>query len=197
MKKILTLSLLMCVLTIVKAQKFEIRASPIGAIVGKYNINMEYLPNDQIGIDFSPSYSHFHSVSGSIPDESQRNTWGLQLAAKYYFSPDKGGDGISFGPYFSYYTTTFVSSFQNPNTGTLETNISKADPQWVIGGMMTYKWVFDNNLMLEAGSGSGYILTGARNTGSAFFSNPFSEIDVTLRLSVGYRFGGKKVIIKK
>jgi hypothetical protein len=197
MKKILIFLLINCFLTTVKAQYIEVKASPLGFFLYKYNVNVEYVTNQQIGIDFSPSYTHYESNRQSAIDSYQRNTVGLQLAAKYYIGSEKGGDGFSFGPYFSYYSTKFTNTFQNTTTSLIETNIRKADPQWVVGGMTTYKKVYDNNFVIEAGIGSGYILTGARNIGVAFLENPFAKIDVTVRFAVGYRFSGKKELIKK
>ena len=223
--KNLLFSGLLLVAFCVKAQKLELKTHLTNVLVGTYGLSAEYLIDDNISVEITPSLlsanqktplkifvSPFNNVtvfniSSGVP---QTKGYTLQARAKYYFTPKTRCDNFGLGTFLRY-SASKVRSRDFITSNITVSGISVDENRLVFGVICFYKKVFSNNLVLEGGFGEGFVIFDEAKivipdgVGGVVTSNFVSSIDrfgllskftPTFNLSVGYRFGvPKKEII--
>ncbi len=192
MKKIILTAVAVFAFGFTNAQegKIEAKINPLGALFGRPEISGEYIVSDSfgaeltIGIAFGTTGSSV-SVGNLSSEKPTQSGFGFKAAGKYYFSPDKGGDGWYGGVYLRQESLklTYPSNFAGFD---YKSNI-------FAGGLeFGKKWVFDSGLLIELGVGFGRPFSEKRTftNSNAEYDNASFEIgiDFTGKFAVGYRF---------
>ena len=188
MKKIILSAVLIMTIGFANAQsKIEAKLNPLGALFGRPELNGEYIVTDHFGVELSLStaFGKFGSSIGGSEKPTQSG-FGVKVAGKYYFSPDKGGDGWYGGVYVRQESLTLKYS-------EAQYAISNYKSSIFAGGVeFGKKWVFDSGLLIELGAGVGRPFSEKREftNSTSVYDNASFEIgvDFTGKFAVGYRF---------
>ncbi len=189
MKKTILVTLILFTFGVVNAQKFEAKINPLGAMFGKPDISVEYIVNDNFGVELSAGIAFgktgssvsFGGVSSEKPTQSG---FGVKLISKYYFSPDQGADGWYGGIYLRQESLdlTYSSSF----------SASDYKSSIFAGGVeFGKKWVFDSGVLIELALGTGRPFSEKRTFSNVANTNNLDielGVDFTGKFAVGYRF---------
>ena len=210
MKNLLLSSLLLIVFC-AKAQRLELKTHLTNLLVGTYGLSAEYLIDDNISVEITPSLLSanqktplriFISPLSLINGAPQTKGYTLQARAKYYFTPKTRCDNFGAGAFLRYSNSKALIT-ERISTAT-PTPESISENRLIFGVVACYKKVFSNNLVLEAGIGEGFVvLQETKITTPAglsavvpniFFSTSSlfgfaSKLTPTFNISVGYRFG--------
>ncbi len=182
-KVILILTVALTVAISSKAQHIELKTNPIGLLFSTVPVSLEYVVNDDIGLEATAAYSY--SKGDFFEGTSEAS--GLVLAGlfKYYFNPEKGGDRFYAFPYVRYVNRKFT--FSNTNTtGDVEATWNAFGAGFGIG----YKWVSEKGILLDIGGGLGKNFTGEFTYNDPDYSESVDipSINGIFRISIGYRF---------
>ena len=188
MKKIILSAIAIMTIGFANAQtKIEAKLNPLGALFGQPELSGEYIVTDNFGVELSLSTAFGKngvSVNGS--EKPTQSGFGVKVAGKYYFSPDKGGDGWYGGIYLRQESLTLKYS-ETQNSG-----LNYKSSIFAGGVEFGKKWVFDSGLLIELGAGVGRPFSEKRElttTGNSVDSASFEiGVDFTGKLAVGYRF---------
>ena len=186
-KLVLILGFVLLIVSVGMAQKstpaIEVKTNPIGAIFGTVPLSLEYLVNDDIGLEATVGYSYSR---GDFFDNTSSAS-GLVAAGlfKFYFSPQDGGDRFYAFPYIRYVNRKFTFSNKN-TTGDVTATWEALGAGFGIG----YKWVADSGILLDIGAGVGKNFTGEFTYDDPDYSSSVDipSINGILRISLGYRF---------
>ncbi len=109
--------------------------------------------------------------------------WSTGISGKFYPSPQKNGSGVAFATYLRFRKRTYTSPSLDFDAGYT---------RFIAGVSATYKEIFFDHLLVEAGLGGGRALY------LEYSDNPFGDyldrqsylgnIDVRLQLLLGWRF---------
>lgn len=182
-KVILILTAVLVIPFLGKAQHLELKTNPIGAIFGQIPLSVEYVMNDNIGIEATMAYSY---QKGDVFDgTSSASGFVVSGLFKYYFGPEDGGDKFYAFPYVRYANRKWT--FDDGTTGS---DVTATYTAFGVGFGAGYKWVAESGLLFDIGAGIGKNFGGEFTyddpdyTGSA---EPF-PINGIFRISIGYRF---------
>ncbi|MEY4903672.1 MAG: hypothetical protein RLZZ292_1487 [Bacteroidota bacterium] len=188
MKKNVLLALLVLATTMSYAQT-DIKIRPIGLLFSNIQVGAEFGVNENFGVEIEP---YFASTKLKLDSDNFKSTrLGSNLYGKYYFSPNKGIDGINAGIYIN-----FASGNAKLDSTTVTSNKGIQTTSAAIGFALGYKWVSNGNFMLETTAGFGRKLLNKYEdkddpTNTVDLSGiPLANWDALLRITVGYRFGG-------
>ena len=212
--KNLLFSCLLLVTFGIKAQKLELKTHLTNLLVGTYGLSAEYLIDENISIEITPSLLSanqktplriFVSPFSRFSDAPETKGYTLQARAKYYFTPKTRCDNFGAGTFLRYSSSKALSpNFSNTASSSLSTI---SENRLIFGVIACYKKVFSNNLVLEAGIGGGFVFFQETKITtpaglSAVIPNTFfstsslfgfaSKLTSTFNISVGYRFGKPK-----
>ena len=154
-----------------KAQRLELKTHLTNVLVGTYGLSAEYLIDDNISVEITPSLlsanqktplkifvSPFNNVtvfniSSGVP---QTKGYTLQARAKYYFTPKTRCDNFGAGTFLRYSSSkALLPDFSNITSDSLSTI---SENRLIFGVIACYKKVFSNKLVLEAGIGEGFVV---------------------------------------
>ena len=146
-------------------------------LTGGVNVAAEFNVSDNIGIAAGFAYSGL-GISFNNDDFRYRSTRFIP-EFRYYVSPDYGADRF----YIGAYGKGGVVTARNRNSDLRETGARA-----VIGLLVGYKWILNNNMLIELNTGLG--------RGTIFSSDPIFDtsatfltaVDLRLGLLAGYRF---------
>jgi hypothetical protein len=136
MKKIFILIISLMAIKSATAQSVELKINPIFMPFNLWQINAEFLLNDDIGIE--PGVIFAPEGEGAI----------FSVLGKYYFAPDKGNDKFHIGMFFNYLA----------DDGT--------DDGPGLGFYVGYKWLSKRNITFEIGGGLGRNFGNSKNDDS-------------------------------
>lgn len=186
MKKQHILSILFLLVTIsMQAQiPVELKINPIGVIRSTPDLSLDIILNENMSVE--PKIG-FHSIPTLTIDDEEFSGSGVAAGVwgKYYFLPTEfnGGDGLFAGAYARYSNLTMRSSLIEETGNYIRTSIG------FHGG---YKWVANNNLVVEGGIGLGVAAVNRFNIADRSINLqaiPFlGWFDMPIVLSIGYRF---------
>jgi Protein of unknown function (DUF3575) len=163
--------------------QLEVKINPLGALLSNPDASVEFSPTK--GIAFEPFASIIYANTEINRARFTSNGYTLGVMGKYYFVPIRGFDRIYFGIYalkgtVKYKGLLFVSNQVFTNN------------YEIVGGSVGYKWVFNNNIVLDFSGaigkriGNKYEDTNNNNLNFGILVPP--NVDYMLRLGIGYRF---------
>ena len=187
MKKFILSALMMLAVGAGFAQKkFEAKINPLGALFGMPDVSGEYIVSDSFGVELGLgiAFGDYSGISVYGLETPKQSGFGAKVAAKYYFSPDEGGDGWYGGIYLRQETLSVTFS-QSNNSSDFKSSV-------FAGGVeFGKKWLFDSGLLIELGAGFGKPFTESRkftNISSDYVGEIKLGVDFTGKFAVGYRF---------
>jgi hypothetical protein len=193
MKHLFSFLLLLAFVTKSNAQ-VDVQINPVAILFSSLNLTAEFPVSPDFGIEGGLEYNFQHFDVDDI--EYKNNGVGIRAIGKYYFSPDKGIDKWNIGGYLKYAAGNATG--EDNATGDRETVKST---RFGIGFYTGHKWVSRKNIVFELGLGIGRNFVSKYEYEDGTEANtddiPLLEIDIILRLSLGYRFGGSSVGAKK
>jgi hypothetical protein len=166
------------------AQHLELKTNPIGLLFNTVPVSLEYVVNDDIGLEATASYSY--STGDFFEGTSSASGLVMSGLFKYYFSPNKGGDRFYAFPYVRYANRKFT--FSNTNT---TGNVVATWKAFGAGFGIGYKWVSEKGILLDIGGGLGKNFTGEFTYDDPTYeeeSVDIPSINGIFRISLGYRF---------
>ncbi|MEI9939550.1 MAG: hypothetical protein WDO69_20205 [Pseudomonadota bacterium] len=129
-------------------KQIAIMANPLGFFIGRYSLDVEYLPALHHAITLTPFYTHAPvkvTINGTEVDGGSLNGGGGELGYKFY-TGKKGPNGFFVGPSFLF--GSYTQSFEGQK-GDSFTSIGGAidfggqaviGPGFVIGGGFGMQW---------------------------------------------------------
>jgi len=181
-KTTLTLAIIVLAVFACKAQHFELKTNPIGAIFGTIPLSVEYVINDNIGIEATLGY--YFKKDNTFSDVDKSSGLVLNGLFKYYFVPKNGGDRFYAFPYIRYVNRNV--SFTEDGSG-YEASYTAFGAGFGVG----YKWVAESGLLVDIGAGVGRNFSGEYTYNDPTYTadgDDFLPINGLFRISLGYRF---------
>ena len=169
------------------SQAVDLKINPLALTWGTVSGSAEFVLSESFGLEVSGL-----AASGEVRQNNEnfeRKGSGIILSGKYYLEPYNIGDGFYVGAYTRYRERNYESIASNNAFNTRKIALG------VTGG---YKWIISDFFVVETGAGIGYNalnkveITAFDNSGDfPIGSIPAVGIDFLIRISVGYRFGGR------
>ncbi len=178
--KHLTLVVLALFLSVSAYSQVELKVNPIGLLFGSYNLLAEFPASESFGIEGKVGY--FSRNEDFSSEEWTYGAFNLEAAGKYYFNPREGFDRFYVGPYVKFNTGNWEIKDGNSTESSNSTRVS-------LGLLFGQKWVGRNGLVFEIGLGAGRALVNTIDNND--LDGLLFDLDLTGRLAIGYRFGGK------
>ncbi len=176
-KKLMILSAFMMFATMGFSQ-FEVKTNPIGLLFGQIPIAVEYIINDNIGVEVEAGFNFGNST---LVDADYVGIVSI-ASFKYYFSPKMGADNIYAFPYFR---------FVNRSLSYNDTDFTGNQTAIGAGFGLGYKWVSDKGILVDIGLGLGKNFSNEMTSNDPTFTDTdinFISLNGVGRLSIGYRF---------
>ena len=160
--------------------QIEAKINPLGAMFGNPRISGEYVVSDSFGVELAAGAYFGQAYVGLIKvPNAKQSGFGVRAVAKYYFSPDDGGDGWYGGIYLR----------QNNKKYTSKINLSDnyKGNIFAVGIEFGKKWVFDSGFLIESGFALGRPISEKR-TGYTGEDDYEIGVDGYAKFVIGYRF---------
>ena len=163
--------------------QLEVKTNPISLMFNTIPLSIEYVIIDNVGIEVTAGY--YFGMDSIFATDTNWSGLRSTLNFKFYFTPDKGGDGFYAFPYLRY-VKRIGKYTEVGNNFTIEQNVIGA------GFGIGYKWVSDIGILMDFGGGMGKNFSNIMT-----YSDPnyVESVDLNLikvnfvaRISVGYRF---------
>jgi Protein of unknown function (DUF3575) len=171
--------------TIYCSAQVEIKVNPLGLLFSSPDVSAEFSVSRNVALEpiVGISYVKRAPSYGFGSYTSIGSNFGI--VGKYYFSPVKGFDKVYMGLYAR------KGAVRYSGTG-FSSGLEFSNDYLVAGGVFGYKWVVNNNFILDFATGVGKKVENKyKNTNSSSLNlDKISDTDVDymLRLGIGYRF---------
>lgn len=169
-------------LTVSFAQNIEVKVNPLALATSDFKASVEFLKSERVGFEGTAGYNGGSRVFAFENYDEQGFEVGAM--AKYYVKPKKGTDRMYLGVYGNYANTNYERN-EDPTRAFTNQKLTT-------GFFLGYKWVSNNGLFLEAGSGLGRHLMNDNNVseGSSLDISTInmSNLHIPGRIAVGLRF---------
>lgn len=167
--------------------QIDIKISPLGLLFGSPDVSVEYLANEQIGLELLGGVDYgvvFGSGAFNRNNRLTKSGARVRLLGKYYFETNKGGDTWYAGIYAGHRWRTITPGENNiTSAGSTQATFTSG----IHGG---YKFVLDSNIVFDLGLGAGRVFSDAissQNSTSGAVISSFG-LDTFIKLEMGYRF---------
>lgn len=185
MKKIILFTVLFAQ-TIYCSAQLEVKINPLGALLSNPDASIEFDIANNMAIEPFAGLSYADTYIGLVRFTSNGYTYGVM--GKYFFTPVRGFDKVYLGIYALKGTIKYTGF-------ALRANDIFTNDYEIVGGSVGYKWVFNNNIVLDLSTaigkriGNRYEQDDNSNLNLDVLAAP--NFDYMLRLGIGYRFGGR------
>lgn len=175
----------------VNAQLLEAKINPLGALFNSPDVSIEYIINDDIGVEAKIGYN-WNNDGTIISDDTRINGFTCAVIGKYYFNPENGCDRFYSGLYGKFK----LRNGENHQT-LLYLLPDYRSTAVALGLVLGFKLVGQNNIVLDINAGLGRPFVNNVNfldgTVDSVLENEarFGGIDGISTIALGYRFGGK------
>lgn len=156
--------------------QLEVKANPLGLLFGNFNALVEKGVSDNFGIEGNIGVVFRNNNLGS--SDYNYSAFGVGAAGKYYLNPRNGWDRFYVGGYLRFNTGSWKIDGGNDD--------SFGSTRLSLGLLIGQKWVSDGGFVFEIGAGAGRAIVNSIDDDT--LDGLLFDLDILLRLAVGYRF---------
>lgn len=166
----------------------DAKINPLGTLFGNPDVSAEFAVSNNFGVETGIGLNLGKFEIGDL--EYKRSGIGAFAAGKYYFNPKDGVNGFGVGLYSRF------RKLNNKVSNSVTDRDNYTRTRLATGLQLTWKWVGDNGVLFELDLGGGRTFVNnisfdnEESTTISIDDVPTLNIDLLLRLAVGYRFGG-------
>ncbi len=184
------LSFLFACFFVTSYAQIDLKINPIGALFGSPDVSADFILSDKFSVEGGLGIN-----SGSVTvggDSFKRSGFGVFAVGKHYFNPDLGGDKFGVGVYtrFRNINSSFDGEGVNNNDDFTRTKLA-------LGLQVGWKRVSESGFIFELDLGGGRALVNnikfdSDSPGITQDDIPTFDVDVLVRIAIGYRLSGNK-----
>jgi len=165
------------------AQYVEAKINPIGALFQSPDVSVEYIVNENIGVEGKIGYRW--SNNDFLGEVSRSTGFSFATLGKFYFKPEDDADRFYAGLYAKY--------ARNTSSSNIDVFSDYDQTRVAIGALGGFKWVANNGIVLDFNVGAGRALVNKYNFNANADPNYIDliegiDLDFIGTLALGYRF---------
>lgn len=176
MRKLIILACGLMLSSTLSAQ-LEVKANPLGLLFGNFNALVEKGMSDNFGLEGQVGFAFRDNSLSNV--NYKYSALGLGVAGKYYLNPREGWDRFYVGGYARFGAGNWKVDGGTDDQKYKSTRLS-------LGLIVGQKWVSEGGFVFEVGAGAGRAFINKIDNDALKDLN--FDLDILIRLAVGYRF---------